>query len=406
MSTKSTSFNRRYRFRFYPTEDQKVLLAQTFGCCRFVYNHFLDKAIKDRDQYLLDLSLNSIVKRPSVSGYDFVKSLTILKQDTEHQWLNDVSAVALQQTLLDLGDAYKRFFKLKKGFPRFKKKSNHQSFTLMSNGFNIKDNKVFVAKSKDPLKIVWSRDLPSEPSSCTISKTPSGEYYISFVCERPGKLTSGTKHIGIDLGIKDFAILSDGTKILNPKYYESKQKHLKRLQQSLSRKQKESNNRNKTRLKVAKLHEHISNYRKDFLHKLSRILVNENQVIGMESLKVKNMVRNKKLSKSISSVGWSMFKDMLSYKSQESLHTVLVSVDPWYPSSHICSDCHSLLDRKLKLSERSWTCPICNKIHDRDVNAALNIKHVAELEYSVYMYENAEGIDVPRHIISSFKHTP
>ena len=406
MCTKSTSFTRRYRYRFYPTEDQKVLLAQTFGCCRFVYNHALDKAIKDFTYYQDHLHHIPLLQRPSVSGYDFVKSLTSLKQDPEHQWLNDVSAVALQQTLLDLGGAYKRFFKLKKGFPRFKKKSNQQSFTLMSNGFNIKDHKVCIAKSKDPLNIKWSRDLPSDPFSCTISKTPSGQYYISFVCDIPGKVTNGQGHIGIDLGIKDFAILSDGTKIPNLKYYESKQKHLKRLQQSLSRKVKGSNNRNKTRLKVATLHEHISNYRKDFLHKLSRTLINENQVIGIESLKVSNMVRNRKLSKSISSVGWVMFKDMLAYKSQESLHTVLVSVDPWYPSSHVCSDCHSLLDRKLKLSERSWTCPECGTVHDRDVNAALNIKHVAELEYSVLMYETAEGIDVPRHLISSYKHTP
>ena len=406
MSTKSTSFTRRYKYRFYPAEDQKVLLAQTFGCCRFVYNQILDKSIKDYNQYLIDLSLNSNTKRPSVSGYDFVKALTALKQDPDKSWLNDISAVALQQSVLNLGIAFKGFFKKISKYPRFKKKSNHQSFTLMSNGFNIKDHKVCIAKSKDPLNIKWSRDLPSDPSSCTISKTPSGQYYISFVCDRPGKVTNGQGHIGIDLGIKDFAILSDGTKIPNLKYYESKQKHLKRLQQSLSRKVKGSNNRNKTRLKVATLHEHISNYRKDFLHKLSRILVNENQVIGMESLKVSNMVRNKKLSKSISSVGWSMFKDMLSYKSQESLHTVLVSVDPWYPSSHVCSDCHSLLDRKLKLSERSWTCPECGAHHDRDINAALNIKHVAELEYSVLMYENAEGMDVPRHIISSYKHTP
>jgi putative transposase len=372
--TKPISFQKGYKYRFYPTKDQIELFNNTFGCCRFVYNNLLDKTIKAYESYKNDKTLT----KPKVNGYDFINQLPCLKANPEYKWLNNISSVALQQSALNLGIAYKSFFnKLgkKHGYPRFKSKHGKQSFTLTTDGFRFKDNQLFVAKSKEALNIRWSRDLPSEPTSCTISKTPSGKYYISFTCEYIPIKTTGTSITGIDLGIKDFIVTSDGIKIPNPRHLNKLEKRLARYQRRMSRCKKGSNNHNKRRIIVAKLHERIANQRNDFHHKLSRKLINENQVIGIESLIVKNMIQNHTLAKAIHGVAWTSFTGQLFYKGRESQHCNIVKMDTFYPSSHICSNTGKRLDRKLSLSERTFSCPHCNQIHDRDINAAINIRN-------------------------------
>ena len=378
--SKDIKFQKGYKYRFYPTKDQIELLEKTFGCCRYVYNRALAESIQEYEEYKAFksvLSNTSTLVKPKVSGFDFVNKLMVYKRDPETKWLKEVSSVALQQTMLNLGKAFSTFFKSKKGYPKFKKKSNKQSFTLMKTSFRFKNNQCFISNCKDSLLIKFSRDLPSVPSSAVISKTASGKYYISFICEyTPTKLTSINK-IGIDLGLKNFIVTSDGLRIPNPKHLKQQSKNLKRKQQSLSRKKKGSINRNKARIKVAKIHESITNIRNDFQHKLSRKLINENQVIGLESLKVKNMVKNRKLSKAISDVSWYSFVGKLIYKARESQNTNIVQLDSFYPSTHICNDTNKRLDYKLKLSDREWLCPFCNQIHDRDLNASKNIRDEA-----------------------------
>ena len=375
MLNKQKSFIKGYKFRIYPTTSQIKLFDQTFGCCRYVWNRALSESKTEYEYYLTYKntdSLNPVIK-PIITGFNLVNKLNIYKSDNKSLWLNNVSAVALQQSMLHLGKAFTYFFKLNKKYPKFKSKDNNQSFKLMNNSFKFKDKEFFIIKSKEPIKIKWSKELPSLPSSATITKTSSGKYYISFVCEYKPIQTTGIKKTGIDLGLKKFLVSNDGIKISNPKHLKQYEKQLKRLQQSLSRKKKGSNNRNKARLKLAICHEHIVNSRNDFLHKLSRALVNENQVIGVEKLKVKNMVRNHKLAKSISDTSWSRFCTLLNYKVIESQHCTLVYMDCWYPSTHICSECDNKLNYKLKLSDRQWNCPNCGCNHDRDVNAAKNI---------------------------------
>ena len=370
-------FKKGYKFPFYPTADQKVLLAKTFGSSRYVYNRALAEAKAEYEQYLITKTADTLVIKPKVSGYEFANKLPGYKADPNSLWLSEVSNVALQQAMLHLGSAYSTFFKTGKGYPKFKSKYNKQVFSLTKSSFRFKDGKCYISKSKDPLAIVFSRKLPSEPSSATISKSKTGKYYISFLCEYTPVKQSGTGQIGIDLGLKDFLVASDGSRVANPKHLKRYEKLLKRRQQLHSSKKKCSKNREKARIKVALVHERISNRRKDFLHKLSTKLINENQVIGLETLKVKNMVRNHKLAKSISDASWSEFVTMLRYKAAASQNTTLVFMDQWYASTHLCSHCHAKLDSKLKLSQREWTCPACGSIHDRDLNAATNIKNEA-----------------------------
>ena len=391
MSILERSFKKGFKYPIYPTEEQKILIEKTFGCCRYVYNKTLAETIKEYEAYKIACRSNIKIEKPKVSGYDFCKKITNYKKDNESLWLNEVNAVALQQSVMRLGSAFTKFFKFKKGYPKFKNKRNKQSFNLTKGTFIFKENILKISKSDQALKIGLSRKLPSEPSSAVISKTPSGKYYISFVCEHFPTKTNGQGKIGIDLGIKDFLVTSDGLKIPNPKNYRKCQRQLKRRQQSLSRKKKGSKNRNKSRIIVAKQHERIANLRNDFLHKLSRKLVNENQVIGVETLKVANMVRNRKLSKGISDVAWSSFTTMLKYKAIESQNCTLVFMDSFFPSSHICSVDGEKLDRKLSLKERSWTCPVCNTLHDRDVNAAKVIRDEAILTIALSKIPENKG---------------
>ena len=375
MSAASAPLKKGYKYRIYPTLEQQEQLAGLFGSNRFLWNLLIDKTEKAYQIYQEQLKLAPVnpPDYPKTDGYSFCSMIPAIKQ--EHPWMQEHSSVSFQQTALHLGNAYKTFFQGRKltrkpGKPHFKTKRNHQSVSLMTTAFTLKDGQFTIAKMKIPLHVVWSRDLPSAPSSCTLSKTPTGEYYVSFTCEYLPPKTSGTKVTGIDLGLTHLAILSDGTKIDNPRHYQKAQKCLKRLQQSHSRKQKGSKNRTKARIRVAQCHQHITSQRQDYLHKLSRTLINENQVIGLETLKVANMVRNRKLAKHIHSASWSTLTQYIAYKAKESQHCKVIMMNPYFPSSHLCAVTGKRLERKLDLKERSWDCPHCGQTHDRDVNAA------------------------------------
>ncbi len=396
MQSNSTKlFKKGFKYPIYPSAEQAELLARTFGCCRYVWNKALTESIQE-----YKAKKDTKLAKPGVSGYDFVNKLTKYKQDTETSWLNEVSSTALQQTMLHLGQAYTRFFKERKGYPKFKKKYSKQSFSLTKDSFRIKDKQLYIAKSKVQVALHWTRELPNQPSSATISRTTTGKYYISFICEYTPVKSYGKGEIGIDLGLKDFLTTSDGTKIANPKHLKHREKQLRRAQQSLSRKQKGSSNRNKARKVVAKCHFKIANSRSDFLHKLSRSLVNKNQVIGLEKLIVKNMIKNRKLSKHIGDASWSSFTTMLNYKAAESQNCDIIYMDSFFPSTHICHIDKHRLDRKLKLSERSWTCPKCLEMHDRDINAAINIKYEALLALRVHNISEHTG----RIILTNSRH--
>lgn len=358
---------RAFRYRFYPSPSQEVLLRKTMGCSRFVYNHFLALRIKEWT-----------TNQKSVSFYETSSILTQLKKEEETSWLNEVSSVALQQSLQNLQEAYNNFFKgLKKkqrvGFPRFKKKNNRNSITLTKAGFTYKNGEIFIAKSKKKLNIRWSRELPSEDiSSITISLTPSGKWFISILVEDNIDYTLPLcdKVLGVDLGVETFATLSTGEKVkmpdLKPHY-----KKLKKLQKKHSKKKNGSKNKNKARLKVAKQHEKITNIREDFHHKLSTRLIHENQVVVMEDLNVSGMVKNRKLARAISQQGWHQFLTFLKYKATM-YGRELVQVDRFYPSSKTCSSCGTI-QSLLPLNIREWTCDACGTTHDRDINAAKNL---------------------------------
>jgi putative transposase len=386
------SFQKGFKFRIYPTIEQKVLFDKTFGCCRYVWNKALAESQLEYSRHQTAKEQGMVYPKPSVKGYDFVNKLPSYKANLDSLWLSEVSAVALQQTLLHLGSAFSAFFKQHKDYPQAKKKHQRQSFAMMRDTFRFIGGQLFVAKSKEPLAVGFSRLLPSEPSSAVISKTPTGKYFISFICAYIPQKTVGQGKIGVDLGIKDFLVTSDDMRITNPKHYARYQRQLKRRQQFLSRKQKGSQNRHKARLAVAKQYERITNCRTDFLHQLSRKLINENQVIGLERPAVKNMIRNRRLAKSIADVAWSSFTTMLNYKARESQRCSLVYMDSFYPSSHICNVDQIKLDRKLSLSERSWVCPQCGTKHDRDTNAARNIRDEALTALALNHIPDSAGI--------------
>ena len=357
---------RGFKYRFYPTSAQRLELAQTFGCTRYVYN------------WALSLRTNSYYQdNVSLSYTDTSNALTKLKKDPEKPWLKAVSSVPLQQGLRHLNTAFKNFFAGRSKYPRFKKKSNRQSAHYAPNAFKWNDGKLTLAKMSQPLKIRWSRYFTGEPKSVTISKDPSNRYFVSFLVEEELDTWSQARdEIGIDLGILDVVVTSNGFASGNPKHYQKYQTRLKTLQRRLAKKKKGSNNRYKARLKVAKLHAKIADCRKDFLHKLSTKLVSENQAIYTETLAVKNMMANHKLAKAISDCGWSEFLRQLEYKAK--WHDRKIgAIDRWFPSSKRCNPCGHILD-KLPLEIREWTCPSCNSLNLRDKNAALNILAVGQ----------------------------
>ena len=351
---------RAYKERFYPTPEQEILLARSFGCVRFVYNNTLRFRT---DAYYQD--------GKSVSHSEAEKRIVALKK--EFPFLAEVSNVILQQTLRHQQEAFKNFWAGRSKYPKFKKKHSGQSIRLTRSAFRLKSGQLFIAKSKEPLNIRWSRPLASEPSSITISKDRAGRYFVSMLCEFEAKaMPISKKTVGIDLGLTDLFITSDGKKSGNPRHTRRYEQRLAYLQRQLAKKQKGSNNRAKARLKVARIHAKIADCRMDATHKASRTLINENQVVCVESLNVKGMIKNPKLAKHIADANWGEFVRQLKYKAAWAGRT-LVEIERFFPSSKRCSGC-GFVHESLPLSIREWDCPECKTKHDRDINAAKNIK--------------------------------
>ena len=353
---------RAYKYRFYPTVEQEKLLAQTFGCVRFVYNQILRWRT---DEYYKNAN--------SVNYNAASKQVTELKKNPEFQWLNDVSSVPIQQSLRHQQTAFKNFWEGRTKYPTFKKKHAKQSATFAASAFSMKKGQLFIAKSKEPLNIRWSREIPSKPSSITISKDRAGRYFVSMLCEFESKpMPISNKTVGIDLGLTDLFITSDGKKSGNPRHTRRYEQKLAHLQRQLAKKQKGSNNRAKAKLKVARLHAKIADCRMDATHKASRTLINDNQVVCVESLNVKGMIKNPKLAKHIADANWGEFVRQLKYKAEWADRTV-AEIDRFFPSSKRCSCC-GFVNESLPLFIREWDCPECKTHHDRDINAAKNIR--------------------------------
>ena len=356
---------RAYRFRFYPTPEQEQVLARTFGCARFAYNH------------MLRLRSDAWFQRQERVGYhETSAALTALKKTPEHAWLNEVSSVPVQQALRHLNTAFSNFFAKRARYPSFKRKDGPQAAEYTTSAFrwDAARRELRLAKMDEALAIRWSRTIPraAKLTTVAISRDAAGRYFASLLCDdtaTPKPQAQG--RIGIDLGLTHFAILSTAEKIASPRTFRNCEARLGRRQRALARARLGSKNRAKCKLKVARLHAHITDARRDFLHKLSTRLISENQVIALETLAVKNMLRNRSLSKSISDASWSEFVRQLEYKAQWAGRT-LIGIDRWYPSSKRCSVCGHT-QTSMPLSVRTWTCPQCGTQHDRDVNAARNI---------------------------------
>jgi putative transposase len=353
-----------YKYRLYPTEGQIRILARTFGCCRYVYNW----ALRQRtDAYYKD------GERLSYEGT--AQRLTTLKKQEDHAWLNEVSSVPLQQSLRHLDSAFRNFFEGRTEYPTFHKKHGEQSATYASSAFKWDGKSLTLAKMAEPLNIRWSRPLPNRctPSTVTISKDCVNRYFVSIlVVEDIKPLPITSKQVGLDLGLKSMVITSDGHTYGNPRFFAKAEKNLAKAQRRLSKKKKGSKNRAKARHKVAKIHAKIADRRRDYQHKLSTKIIRENQVVCVESLQVKNMVKNHKLAKAIADVGWGEFVRQLEYKAHWYGRT-LVKINKFYPSSQRCSVCGHILE-SLTLDVRTWTCPECGTVHDRDINAAKNVR--------------------------------
>lgn len=351
-----------YKFRLYPTNDQKTALAKAFGCCRWYWNYSLNlcqETYKNQGKGLSRFAIQSL--------------LPDLKK--ENEWLTDAYSQCLQSVALNLSTAYKNFFEKRGGFPKFKSKHGRQSIQYPSN-VKIEGDYIQLPGKVGKIYCKQNRSFEGKIKTTTVSLNPDGKYFVSILVEDGKELPIASvdgNAIGIDLGITHFAITSDGSKYHNQLHTNKHAHNLKKKQQSLSRKVKGSNRRNKARRLVAKVHSKIRRVREDFLHKLSRKIVNENQVIVVENLAVKNMVRNHNLAKAISDCGWGQFTTMLKYKSEWEGKTYL-EIDRWFPSSKTCNVCLNKVD-SLNLEIRNWTCSKCNSQHDRDINAAINIRN-------------------------------
>lgn len=354
-----------YKYRIYPNKAQENLIQKTFGSCRFVYNKTLD--------YRKNLYES---EKKNMSKFDCTKYVAcVLKK--ENEWLKEVDKFALENAVFSMDNAYQRFFKLHSGYPKFKSKHNHRkSYTTCITGTNIKvlfeQGKIQLPKLK-LIKAKLSRPFYGQIKQATVSQTPSGKYFVSVLVETEHqKMEPVDKQIGIDLGIKDLIITSDGEKYENPKVLCKYQDKLAKEQRLLSRKVKCSNNYNKQRIKVARIHEKIHNTRIDYLHKITHKLISENQVIVSEDLSVQDMVQNHNLAKSISDCGWYEITRQLAYKAEWNGRTY-IKIGRFVKSSQTCSVCGYENSEIKDLKVREWTCPECGTRHDRDINAAINI---------------------------------
>ncbi|MFM7600433.1 MAG: IS200/IS605 family element RNA-guided endonuclease TnpB [Pseudanabaena sp.] len=371
-----------YKYRIYPTSEQETLLAKSFGCARWFWNYALNLC---QETYK---ATGKGLNRGYIQGL-----LPALKK--EYEWLKEPYSQCLQVVALNLSTAYKNFFDKRATLPKFKSKHGRQSISYPQN-VKFDGDKINLPKI-GLVHCQRHRDFEGAIKTVTVSRNPDGKHFVSVLVD-DGKanpeLVPMDKAVGIDVGLTHFAITSDGSKFDNPKFFVKHQRNLKRKQQKLSKKKKGSRNRNKARLKVAKVHSKIARCREDFLHKLSRKIVNENQVIAVENLNVKGMVRNHNLAKAISDVGWGMFCTMLKYKA-EGDGKQYIEIDRWFPSSKTCHVCLSRVDN-LSLDIRAWTCKHCGTNHDRDVNAAINIRNEALRIISLGTSESACGGDVSR----------
>jgi putative transposase len=373
------------KIRIYPNSDQTEFLNRQFGSVRFAYNAGLRIMSHRYRRHGQSLS----------AKYDIKKLLPVAKKSRKYHWLKEVDSIALQQSCINLDKAFQRFFdpKQKAGYPRFKSKHGKQA-SYHCVGIKTGDNWIKVPKL-GPLKARIHRPVEGKLKSITLSRSVTGKHYASLLYETerqaltPITSVSAAKIVGLDMGISHLAIDSNGCKTDNPRFIKRAQKNLKRKQQALSRKQKGSANRAKARLLVAKAHERVANGRNDFQHKLSRQIVDDNQAVIVETLKIKNMMKNRKLAKHIGDASWHSLIVKLEYKAKEQ-GKHLVKIDPWFASSKTCHACHHKVDT-MPLSVRSWQCPACHSHHDRDINAALNVRHQGILKLK------AEGLSVSAH---------
>ena len=349
-----------YKFKIAPDNEQKELLAKHFGACRFVFNRYLNIR---KETYLEE--------KKSLNYYDNANDLTVLKKDEQFVWLKEINSQSLQSSLRNLDTAYNKFFRKQTKFPRFKSKFDKQSFTIPQS-VSIEDGKLQIPKFKKGIEINIHREIKGKVLFATISKSTTGKYYVSITCEveyTPFEKTN-TK-VGIDTGIKDLAILSDGKVYGNIKTLKTNLKKLKYNQRQLSKKIKGSSSRLKQKSKLAIIHEKVTNIRKDYLHKVSTEIIKNHDVICIEDLAVKNMMKNHKLAQAFSDVSLGTFYTMLEYKANWNDKTI-VKIDRFFPSSKTCSIC-GWIKQDLELKDRNWTCPSCNTSHDRDFNASQNI---------------------------------
>jgi len=354
---------RAYKYRFYPTPEQAEELLRTFGCVRLVYN----KALEERTRAYTQ-------EGRRVSYVETSTALTQWKKTPELAFLNEVSSVPLQQALRHLQAAFVAFWEKRAKYPKFKsKKKSRASAEYTRSAFRWRDGRLTLAKMGDPLDIVWSRPLPAgaEPSTVTVSRDAAGRWFVSILVEEKiAPLAPVDRSVGVDVGITALATLSTGEKIVNPKHERADRRKLAKAQRALARKAKGSNNRAKARLKVARVYARINDRRRDHLHKVTTRLVRENQVIAVEDLTVRNMVKNRRLARAISDASWRELRGMLEYKTAW-YGRELVTVDRFFPSSKLCSQCGTLQE-SMPLNVREWVCA-CGATHDRDVNAAKNI---------------------------------
>jgi putative transposase len=355
---------RAYRYRCYPTPDQAEQLNRTFGCVRLVYN----KALEERTRAY-------VTERRSMTYAQSSAALTEWKKSEDLAFLNEVSSVPLQQALRHQQAGFAAFFAKRARYPRFKsKRKSRASAEYTRSAFRWRDGQLTLAKQAEPLNIVWSRPLPegAEPSTVTVSRDRAGRWHVSILVEDPTvrPLPPADTHVGVDAGLTALVTLSTGEKVTNPRYERTDRRALVKAQRNLARKEKGSNNRAKARVKVARVHARIADRRRDHLHKLTTRLVRENQTVVIEDLSVATMIRNHSLARAISDAAWSDLRGMLEYKTNWYGRDLRV-VDRWFPSSKLCSTCGRLAE-SMPLNIREWTCP-CGTVHDRDMNAALNI---------------------------------
>jgi putative transposase len=349
-----------YKFRLNPNQEQQTLLNKHFGSVRFVYNYFLNQR---KQEYLIN--------KKSLNYYDQTKELTLLKTQENTKWLKESNAQTLQYSLNCLDIAYQGFFNKRTQFPKFKSKKSKNSFTIPQN-VSYKDKLLFIPKFREGIEMIIERQIKGLIKKATVSKTPTGKYFVSILTELQYiPIQKSNQSVGIDLGIKDFLVLSNGTKIKNHRFLKHYEHQLKLSQKYLSRKTKGTNRYENQRLKVARFYEKITNSRMDLIHKTSINLIRNFDTIYLEDLNVKGMMKNHKLSKAISDVSWGTFIDVLEYKANWNDKSI-IHVDRFFPSSKTCSKC-GWINNNLTLKDRNWTCTDCGSVHDRDLNAAINI---------------------------------